>query len=296
VTDSFLYLNGLRVHYLHWGEDRDLPPIVLLHGLASNARIWHAVGPRLAAAGFRVLAPDQRSHGQTDAPDPAAPPLALNDFLADLLAFFEAADLERPLLVGHSGGATLAIAAAARLTHGTRAPRGLVLLDGGMMQLDQLPGVTWESTLARLTPPRLAGMPLADLLAHFERPGGPWQPDDDDLAAILANFEITEDAAGVERIAPHLSFERHLEIVRLIWEFPTFDRLAQVQCPILMLPCRQGPLPADDFKLTALAAAQAAALAAEIIWLNDTIHDAPLQRPERVAAEIVTFARTQTTD
>lgn len=44
---SYLLLNGLRFHYLNWGGLGR--PVVLLHGLASNARIWDLVAPRLAS-------------------------------------------------------------------------------------------------------------------------------------------------------------------------------------------------------------------------------------------------------
>ncbi len=67
-SNSYLRLNHLRFHYRYWGGEGR--PLVLLHGLASNARIWDAkrVAPRLAEH-FRVFALDQRSHGLTDRAD-----------------------------------------------------------------------------------------------------------------------------------------------------------------------------------------------------------------------------------
>src|SRR5262245_51079713 len=98
--DSYLLLNGLRFHYRDWGGAGQ--PLVLLHGLASNARIWDLVAPRLTPH-FRALALDQRSHGLTD---PAEDGYDFPSILNDLRAFIEALDLQKPILVGHSWGAS----------------------------------------------------------------------------------------------------------------------------------------------------------------------------------------------
>src|ERR1700731_2498353 len=59
-------INGLRRHVLEAGfEDRDRPLILLLHGFPEIAYSWRKVMVPLAAAGFRVVAPDQRGYGRT---------------------------------------------------------------------------------------------------------------------------------------------------------------------------------------------------------------------------------------
>ena len=59
-------INGLRMHVLEAGfEDRDRPLILLLHGFPEIAYSWRKVMVPLAAAGFRVVAPDQRGYGRT---------------------------------------------------------------------------------------------------------------------------------------------------------------------------------------------------------------------------------------
>ena len=56
MSSSYLLLGDLRAHYLGdlAGKGR---PVVLLHGLASNARIWELAAPFLAESGLRVFAP-----------------------------------------------------------------------------------------------------------------------------------------------------------------------------------------------------------------------------------------------
>src|SRR5215212_111789 len=57
---------GLRLHYRDWGgTGRGL---LLLHGLASSARIWDLLAPLLRPYG-RVVALDQRGHAASDKPD-----------------------------------------------------------------------------------------------------------------------------------------------------------------------------------------------------------------------------------
>ena len=59
-------INGLRMHVLEAGfETRGRPCILLLHGFPELAYSWRKVMPLLAAAGYHVIAPDQRGYGRT---------------------------------------------------------------------------------------------------------------------------------------------------------------------------------------------------------------------------------------
>src|SRR5262245_21951212 len=60
----FVAVNGIKMHYLEWG-DRNGVPLVWAHGNAGSAYELRAVAPRLAQAGYRVLAVDYRGHGLT---------------------------------------------------------------------------------------------------------------------------------------------------------------------------------------------------------------------------------------
>ena len=60
------HINGLHMHVLKAGfERRDRPLILLLHGFPELAYSWRKVMLPLAAAGYRVVAPDQRGYGRT---------------------------------------------------------------------------------------------------------------------------------------------------------------------------------------------------------------------------------------
>jgi pimeloyl-ACP methyl ester carboxylesterase len=291
VSSSYLLLGDLRAHYLGWNLAGMGRPAVLLHGLASNARIWELAAPYLAESGLRVFAPDLRNHGLSDRPDGET---SFDVYARDLAAFLNVLDLEHPLLVGHSWGAMLALDYAARFPAGPRSPAGIVLVDGALIQLDDFPGATWESVRERLAPPRLAGMPLDAFLQRLRSPNPRWQPDEQAEQIILANFEIAED----DTLSPRLTFERHMQIVRAMWEFPTYARFAQVRCPVLALPAQPAP-PLSPMEQEYLERKQsgaekvlAANPAVRLHWMENAIHDIPLQHPQALAGLILDFERS----
>jgi 3-oxoadipate enol-lactonase len=84
---------------------------VLIHGLGgTSAGIWGRVAGELAD-GFTVVTYDLRGTGGSDR---APGPYSLDDFVGDLRALVEELGLDRPALVGHSFGGSIALAYAAR--------------------------------------------------------------------------------------------------------------------------------------------------------------------------------------
>jgi pimeloyl-ACP methyl ester carboxylesterase len=86
-------------------------PVVLLHGLACGKRVWfHQI--RALRRRFRVIAYDQRGHGETDAPS-AATDYSAAHLARDLPGVLDALGIERAAIVGFSlgGGPALALAA-----------------------------------------------------------------------------------------------------------------------------------------------------------------------------------------
>ncbi len=82
--------SGVRLHAVHWDPpadvaEADLTPWLLVHGLASNARLWDGVGRHLAGLGHRVVAVDQRGHGQSSKPDDGYDMTTVADDLALLI-------------------------------------------------------------------------------------------------------------------------------------------------------------------------------------------------------------------
>lgn len=288
MESTTITANGLRFRLLRWGPQPATRPVLLLHGLASNARIWELVAPALAEVGLTCFAPDLRGHGRTDKPEGDYS----HDTLAeDVLRLSQALGAERPILIGHSWGAAICLRFAARYPEGPGSPAAIVLVDGGMAQLNAYPGATWETIRDLFAPPRLAGTTLEDFRARLAHPARRWRPDDQANEVILANFEIGVD----HTIRPHLTFERHMQIVRAIWDFQTHRQFEDVRCPVLMIPARP-PQPWDPqeaayvaLKEQGVARAQATIASLQVHWMDETVHDVPLHRPRELANQILAF-------
>ncbi len=284
ATDSYLFLNDLRFHYRDWGGEGR--PMVLLHGLASNARIWDLVAPALAQH-FRGLALDQRGHGLTDVPGDG---FDFPTVVRDLHAFIETLDLQRPILVGHSWGANTVLQYAA-----TRPaiPAGIVLVDGGLAELSSVPGTTWEKAEALLTPPDLDGMPREEFLERLKG----WMGDmysDENANIVLASFALREDDALRRRLPIPL----HMRIARAIYEQKPSEFYPRLRCPALLCPAAP-PSPRDErgeqflaLKREGVRRAEQASPLVRTVWFEDTVHDIPLHRPAELAKAISDFARS----
>lgn len=125
MSEHFESFDGQRIAIHRLGDGR---PVVLLHGFIANARLnWFEPGiaQALADAGFEVIAPDLRGHGDSAAPEDAS--AWPGDVLArDQAALVEHLGLSDYDLVGYSLGARTAV----RFLVGGARPRRCVL--GGM--------------------------------------------------------------------------------------------------------------------------------------------------------------------
>ncbi|MGH8446172.1 MAG: alpha/beta fold hydrolase [Solimonas sp.] len=83
------------------------PPVLLLHGFPDTHTVWQKQIAVLAAAGYRVIAPDQRGCGDTDMPARTGD-YKLDTLRADMEALLDALDVREPVrLVGHDWGAVV---------------------------------------------------------------------------------------------------------------------------------------------------------------------------------------------
>ena len=98
--------NGITLHAVTAGPE-DGPLVLLLHGFPEFWYGWRRQIPALAAAGFRVLAPDQRGYNLSDKPRELSA-YRLDALAADALGLIDAAGRERAFVVGHDWGAMVA--------------------------------------------------------------------------------------------------------------------------------------------------------------------------------------------
>jgi pimeloyl-ACP methyl ester carboxylesterase len=273
--------DGVRMYARDWGGDG--PAIVLLHGLASNARIWDLTAPLLAERA-RVVALDQRGHGQTDKPDEG---YDYETIAEDLAAALDELDLNHPVVVGHSWGASVALERAARHPDVTG---GVVLVDGGVFEISR--GMTWEEAEVRMAPPDLTSLTREEFLERMRGWASNIALSPQVEEAVLANFYTAEDG----RIRPHLTRENHMKILRAMYDQKVGELYPRVRCPVLIAPAMSAPsadMPAFvRHKRAAVDTALGALPDARVRWFENTVHDIPLHRPAELAAAIESFIGT----
>ena len=107
-------VNGLTVHILEAGfESRNRPCVLMLHGFPELAYSWRKVMPPLAAAGYHVVAPDQRGFGRTTGWDASydtdLAPFSMLNMVRDALALVSALGYRSvDAVVGHDAGSPVA--------------------------------------------------------------------------------------------------------------------------------------------------------------------------------------------
>lgn len=264
----------LHLHIQTWpGAGR---PILLLHGLSSNARTWEEVATQLAAAGHAVYAVDQRGHGLSDKPDDGYDFVTVTD---DLLRLCDRLELVAPVIAGQSWGGNVVLAFAARFP--ARAA-GIVLVDGGYIDLQMQPGNSWDEVSVRLRPPNLTGTPRTYLKSMLQASHPDWS--DAGVEATLANFETLPDAT----VRPWLTLERHLHILHALWSQRPGDLYGAVAAPVLIAVADDPANPTwMAVKAQQVAAAEAALAQVSVQWFPSTAHDIHVHRPAALAAALL---------
>jgi pimeloyl-ACP methyl ester carboxylesterase len=106
VTERVVDTNGVRLHTLEAGRRGD-PLVVLTHGFPELAYSWRHQLPVLAAAGYHVLAPDQRGYGGSSRPE-SLDEYSIVALTADLIGLLDDAGAQRATFVGHDWGSIIA--------------------------------------------------------------------------------------------------------------------------------------------------------------------------------------------
>jgi pimeloyl-ACP methyl ester carboxylesterase len=288
MYSDYIEANGVRFHVLHWRPAVRKAQAVCLHGLGYNAQFWRLVGPILASEGIEVFAPDARGHGLSDKPEVG---YDIDTNTQDLLALTTQIGLEHPLLIGHSWGGVQALDYCAARSESDPDPSGLVLIDGGFGQFDQIPGATWELVRDALSPPDWDGKPLSEVEARLNKPDRRWKPTMEAHQAFMANFLIHSDST----VTPHLPLERFQELLGYVWRYPTFARLEYVSCPVMIAAVQlEPPLTLFDqahqyFNQRGIEEAQKALNRLQVHWFEDGVHEVPLHRPDQLGSLIVQF-------
>jgi pimeloyl-ACP methyl ester carboxylesterase len=244
-------------------------PFVLVHGLASNARMWDGVAARLAERGHLAVTVDLRGHGRSSKPEG---PYDVPTVAADVAALIAALGLDRPVVAGQSWGGNVVIELAARHPLATR---GIVCVDGGWLEPAAVFD-TWEECQAVLSPPRLVGIDRSDIEGYIRGAHPDWP--ESGIAGTLANFEVRADGT----VAPWLTFERHITVLRGMWDHRSSQTYASVRVPVLLVPAAGGDRGREAQKRKDVDLALAQLPDARVHWITGD-HDIHAQHPVELA-------------
>lgn len=279
LTPEDLYIDvGITLHIRRWPGH--LSPFVMLHGLSSNCRTWDQVAQQLAGAGHQVITVDQRGHGLSDKPDQGYDFATVSTDLARLL---EALALPHPIIIGQSWGGNVV------LDFGARYPQlaaGLGFIDGGYIDFQANADNSWERVSVDRKPPKLLGMHRDDLAGRIQHMHPDWG--ESGVAATLANFEILPDGT----VRPWLSLDRHMLILRALWEQRPANLYGAVAAPVLICVAIDPRSPEwTAAKQHLVASAEHGLSHSETHWFENTDHDIHVQRPNELGTLFLTTVK-----
>ena len=288
-VDERIPLGSLSLRVFRWSArpglttpSEALPDFVLVHGLASNAKLWDGVARRLAEAGRNSVAVDLRGHGHSDKPDSG---YDFETVSADLAQLIGALGLRRPIVAGQSWGANVVLDLAVRHPD---LVRGLVLVDGGLTNMrDTYP--SWDECWERLAPPPLVGLPLDTIEGYFRTNHSDWPREG--FEGSLGNFDVRPDRT----IAPWLTRERHKMILHELWAQHPGELWPRLRVPALVIPVDNGNAEWVAGKRAgadaALTDARKNGTPVRVVWFSGD-HDIHAQHPGELVEAILEAERS----
>jgi pimeloyl-ACP methyl ester carboxylesterase len=275
VNEGWLERAGVRLHYLEWQPESVArePALFLLHGLGSNARVWERLAARLPAR--QIVALDQRSHGRSDRP---ADGYTTAELTADAAHAIDVLGLGRPVVAGHSWGATVALALAAGFPD---LVSGLVIVDGPVAAMSA--SMTWEEAARRMQPP-LPTYPDLDaaVAAQVAYLTEAW---DRDLDGFVEAGLVRTDGGYTSTLTAPV----RLQILRALYDERPEPLFPAVEGPVLLALAGRtwagAPASFAEWKGRSAQAARAIRPDAQLRWY-DSPHDIPLARPVELAADV----------
>ena len=181
--------------------------------------------------------------------------------------------------MGHSWGADVALEFAVNYP---KIARGLCFVDGGMIQ----PTARYknlEETRDSMAPPNFLGVSIDSFRERVRSRNANLGLGPESDTVSLSNFEVLSD----NTIKPRLTRENHLKIIDALWDHEPPRLYPEVDCPVLMLPARRlgnpESLDRDTRRLDSVNRAINLLPTGKAVWLENSIHDVPIQRPDLVS-------------
>ena len=248
---------------------------VLIHGLASNARLWDGVAEILAEWGYGSIAIDLRGHGQSSRPSDGYNHETICRDLKVVIDRWSPDERKGEHLVwlGQSWGAAVVCDFALRYPVKVDS---LILVDGGLVDLKSAFD-DWESCKLALTPPDLTGATASQLEQWIRQSHPDWS--DVAGAGTLASMETTDSGT----IRPRLSRQHHMEILEQLYKYDPIATIAKLAVPMHFLLADRQNSSMRSQRESAIAALREVSQATFDIFENSD-HDLHAQYPYQVAS------------
>lgn len=228
--------DGVEIQLARWEGNKE--QILCIHGLTANSRCWDRIVSELTPE-FRFLAMDLRGRGLSDKPHTG---YSIEQHVRDMICLLEDRKLQQVTLMGHSLGAYISLAFAAR--HPGRVKKMILIDAGGHLSQSQ-----WDKVHVAIKPSvdRLGQIfpTFTDYTAPLKQAPflQPWSP----FLDTYFHYEIEDVNGGVRSRTP---VEGILEEISNIREFDAARLYPLIACPVLILRATHGILSKDDMVLT----------------------------------------------
>ena len=227
--------DGIQIQLAAWAGEGQ--PILCVHGLTANCRCWDLIASSLVPEN-NILAMDLRGRGLSDKPSSG---YSLQHHIQDIFCVLDDLRQERIVLMGHSLGAFIALAFAAKYPERTEK---IILMDGG----GQLTQDQWDKVTLAIKPsldrlgqvfPSFAAYVANMKLAPFLQP---W-------SQALEDYYRYESEAVEGGVRSRINPANIIEEVQNIQQEVPAKYYPKVTCPVLILRATDGILSNDDLVL-----------------------------------------------
>jgi pimeloyl-ACP methyl ester carboxylesterase len=273
-TSGRVQVGDVSLHYLDFGGHG--PPLVFLHATGFHAWLWLPYVRRFAGD-YRVLALDQRGHGESDKPPTG---YRWERFGADLVGFLDALALDQVRAVGHSKGAT-AIAAATAL--GTDRLARAVLIEPVLVPGPPASEPAWENPLSVGARRRRNVWPSRQAMFDSLRGKMPFETWEEEFVRLYVDHGVADRPDGqVELLCPGAIEAQVYAEAPMTDGFALLERLA---VPTLLLRGDRSPGLGERETADALGRLRHGT----VHTVRNAGHFAAMERPTEVGDAIATF-------
>ncbi|HKT00520.1 MAG TPA: alpha/beta hydrolase, partial [Rugosimonospora sp.] len=184
------------------------------------------------------------------------------------------------IAVGQSWGGNVVVELAAKHPE---LVAGLALVDGGWIApAQEFP--SWEACAAALRPPEIDGLAASQLEGYIREQHPDWSGEA--VAATLANLRVWPDGTLTRR----LPIDRHMLIVRSMWDDPPQPYYQAITAPVLLVPAVPADLRAATARRERVEATARALARATVREYVGADHDVHAQHPDQLAADLLDWA------